>query len=235
MGLIIKDKIQMMIKGYPTVSDKYNISGAVLAGTTPVGFGELVKASDTVGYFEAITSTVAVSDILGFTVATNVKLNETWPSGGIRINPGEAFNLLVNGFIAVELDAGASFENKAAVAAVASASEDESVVVGKTYYTRSSSSAGAGYLNDGSYAYTVVASPVGDPSQSGYYELSNLGSDAVVDNVVPNAQVAVILATGKLTTADKIDNSTIVALPNTVFTGTKEYHGTTKIAEIYVK
>lgn len=164
MGLIIKDKIQLLMKGYPTVSDKYNVAGAVLAGTTPVGFGDLVKASSTAGYFEAITSTVAVTDILGFTVATNVKLNETWPSGGIAINPGEAFNLLVNGFIAIELD-----------------------------------------------------------------------SEATDSYIKANAKVAVILATGKCTTADKIDDSTIVALPNVVFTGTKETQGTAKLAEIYVK
>lgn len=42
------------------------------------------------------------------------------------------------------------------------ASTDAEVVSGKTYYTRSGSA--------GSYAYTVVASPTGNPSTSSYYE-----------------------------------------------------------------
>lgn len=111
MSLIIKDKIPMFIKGYPTVSDKYNVSGGILAGSTPVKFGELVKRTDTAGYFEAITSTVNLADIVGFALATNVKLAEDWPATTVQVNPGEAFNLLINGFIAVELDADATFAN----------------------------------------------------------------------------------------------------------------------------
>ena len=66
-----------------------------------------------------------------------------------------------------------------AVAAVATKSTDTSVDANKTYYTRASSSAGEGHLNDGTYAYTKVVTPTGDPSTSDYYELSNEGSDAV--------------------------------------------------------
>lgn len=235
MGLIIKDRLQMLIKGYPTVSDKYNVSGAILAGDTPITFGQLVKRSGTPGYFEAITDTVTLADIAGFCLATNVKLAENWPGTLVQVNPGEAFNLMINGFIAIELAADANIESVAAVAAVAVASTDTEVVAGKTYYTREASTAGAGYLNDGSYAYTAVADPTGDPSSLGYFELTTLGSDAIANACIPNAQVAVKLADGTLTTPDNIDGSTIVALPNCVFTGISEYHGLAKFAEIYVK
>ena len=108
MQLIIKDKIQKFMKGYPTVSDKYNVAGGTLMGSTAAKFGELVKFSSTKGYYEAITSSVTVAAIAGFVLATNVKLNETWPEGQVQVNPGEAFNLLVNGFMAIELDSEAT-------------------------------------------------------------------------------------------------------------------------------
>lgn len=109
MGLIIKDKIPMFKVGYPTVSDKYNITGGTLVGTTPAKFGDLVKFSATKGYFEAITGAVTLADIAGFTLATNVKLSETWPATDVQINPGEAFNLVLPGsYLAIELDSGAS-------------------------------------------------------------------------------------------------------------------------------
>lgn len=106
MGLIIKDKIKELMKGYPTVSDKYNVTGGMLTGNTPAKFGELVKFSGTKGYFEAITGAVTLPDVAGFVLATNVKLAEEWPGQNVQVNPGEAFNLLVNGFMAVELDSG---------------------------------------------------------------------------------------------------------------------------------
>lgn len=112
MGLIIKDKIPMFKVGYPTVSDKYNITGGTLVGATPVKFGDLIKFSTTKGFFEAITGAVTLADIAGFTLATNVKLAESWPAGTVQINPGEAFNLVLPGsYLAIELDAGAKEAN----------------------------------------------------------------------------------------------------------------------------
>ena len=112
MGLIINDKIKMFMVGYPTVSDKYNVAGGILEGDHPAHFGELVKLGSAPGYFDAIDGVDVtlsdVADIGGFALATNVKLNETWPAGTVQINPGEAFNLLINGFLAVELDADAA-------------------------------------------------------------------------------------------------------------------------------
>lgn len=165
MGLIINRNIPMLMVGYPTVSDKYNVAGATLVGSTSVPFGSLVKFSSTKGYYEAITSTVTLADIAGFVLATNVKLANNWPATTWAVNPGEAFNLVLpNSFMAIELDSGA----------------DD-------------------------------------------------------DYILPNSGVYVILATGKLTTSDKASAGTIVALPNVVFTGTYEVHGTKLVAEIFIK
>lgn len=164
MGLIINQSIQKMIAGYPTVSDKYNVAGGILSGSTAVKFGELVKVSSTTGYFEPATSVTDVANIAGFALATNVKLAEGFPGTVTQINPGEAFNLMINGFIAAELD-----------------------------------------------------------------------SEATVAKVTPNAKVYVILATGKLTTADKADTTKVVELPGYIFTGVIETQGTAKVAEIFVK
>lgn len=109
MSLIIKDKIPMFIVGYPTVSDKYNVSGALLEGDTSVAFGDLVTYGSSAGYFKAITEALAsVDKVAGFVLATNVKLNEKWPEGDIKVNPGEAFNLVLPGsYLAIALDSAA--------------------------------------------------------------------------------------------------------------------------------
>lgn len=106
MGLIIGKKgIPMFIVGFPTVSDKYNITGGVLTGEIPVKFGDLVKFSAEKGYYEAITGAVTLADIAGFVLGTNVKLNEKWPEGDVHVNPGEAFNLVLPGsYLAIALD-----------------------------------------------------------------------------------------------------------------------------------
>lgn len=163
MGLIINKSIPMFIVGYPTVSDKYNVTGGILVGNTPAKFGQLVKFSGTKGYFEAISGAVTLADIAGFVLATNVKLAENWPGSTVQVNPGEAFNLTLPGsYLAIELDAG-----------------------------------------------------------------------AVEGNIAANKPVGVILASGKLTT--EVVTATAPALPNVVFTGMYEKHGTTLVAEIYVK
>lgn len=167
MGLIIKDKIKKFQVGFPTVSDKYNIAGGVLTGSTAVNFGDLVKFSSTKGYFEAITSTVTLADIAGFVLGTNVKLALAYPgtNESVKVLPGEAFNLVLpDSFLAIKLDA-----------------------------------------------------------------------TAVAADIVANAKVYVILATGKITTSTNASAGTIVELPGVVFTGEYETEGSTILAEIYVK
>lgn len=105
MGLIIKNALPKFKVGYPTVSDKYNVTGGVLAGETPVKFGDLVKFSATKGYYEAITGEVTVDEIAGFVLATNVKLALDYPGTKVETLPGEAFNLaLPMSYMAIKLD-----------------------------------------------------------------------------------------------------------------------------------
>lgn len=109
MSLIINKSIPMFKQGYPTMSDKYNVTGGILTGNRPAQFGELVITTDTPGYFEAASAGVAsIADIAGVVVATNVKLAQEWPGETVQVNVNEAFNLLINGFIAVKLAATAT-------------------------------------------------------------------------------------------------------------------------------
>ena len=114
MAMIIKDKLQMLMKGFPTVSDKYNVLPAVLDGTAPVNFGDVVVYSGTAGYYTKPATITSAPQVAGFVVATNVKVPENYPGTTIQVNPGEAFNLLHSGYIAVALDAGATDSNVAA-------------------------------------------------------------------------------------------------------------------------
>ena len=68
-----------------------------------------------------------------------------------------------------------------AVAAVAGSplAENAAGSEGVTYYTRASSAAGAGYLNDGTYAYTKVDSIPASHNANVYYPLTTVGSNAV--------------------------------------------------------
>lgn len=109
MGLIINKSITKLMKGYPTVSDKYNVKGGILEGTENVVFGQLVQFGSATGYYKAIsaTSTVdAVTKIAGFVLATNVKLVTEYAGTKVETLPGEAFNLLLSGYIAVEIASG---------------------------------------------------------------------------------------------------------------------------------
>lgn len=105
MGLIIK-KIQMLMKGYPTISDKYDVAPAVLEGSGEVGFGAPVMFGSTTGRYKAFAAATGVGQLAGFVLATNVKAPAVYPATETpAVKPGEAFNLLVRGGIAVELDA----------------------------------------------------------------------------------------------------------------------------------
>lgn len=58
---------------------------------------------------------------------------------------------------------------------VYTASVDTSVQAGKTYYTRSGS--------EGSYVYTVVAEPTGNPSTSSYYEITSAKVPVIIGDL----------------------------------------------------
>lgn len=103
MGLIIKDKIQSLMVGYPTTSDKYDVEGG-LANET-LRFGDLVVAAS-LGVYKKVDG----AKVDGIVLATNVKLNTSYPAdeeGPVTVK-GEAFNLLIGGRVAVALDSDAS-------------------------------------------------------------------------------------------------------------------------------
>lgn len=105
MGLIIKDKIQSLMVGYPTTSDKYDVEGG-LANET-LRFGDLVVA-ESVGVYKKVDAT----KVDGIVLATNVKLNTSYPAdaeGPVTVK-GEAFNVLIKGRVAVALDSDATKE-----------------------------------------------------------------------------------------------------------------------------
>lgn len=52
MSLIIKDKIKQLMRGYPTVSDKYNVEGGIIEGTNGVNFGDMVVYGSKTGYYK---------------------------------------------------------------------------------------------------------------------------------------------------------------------------------------
>lgn len=110
MGLIKgKNGIQKMIIGYPTVSDKYDVAPATLEGSSFVYNGDVVMFGSAAGLYKKAASLTAASQIAGIVLATNVKVPSTYPApaGSVATQTGDAFNLIVKGFIAVELDGGA--------------------------------------------------------------------------------------------------------------------------------
>lgn len=128
MSLIIKDKIKQLMRGYPTVSDKYNVEGGIIEGTNGVNFGDMVVYGSKTGYYKKATALTSVDEIAGFVLATNVKLEDTWcgENKGPVTYPGEAFNLFMNGFIAIALKSDATLaqiKNGAKVAVVLASAE----------------------------------------------------------------------------------------------------------------
>ena len=115
MGLIIKNKIAQLKKGYPTVSDKYNVQGGINEGVA-LHFGDLVtyatagnpatQTGATTGHY--VKMTAVEQKLAGIVLATNVKLANKYPgdsNASVETLKGEAFNLLVRGFIAVKVKA----------------------------------------------------------------------------------------------------------------------------------
>ena len=91
--------------GYPTTSDKYDVEGG-LANET-LRFGDLVVA-ESVGVYKKVDAT----KVDGIVLATNVKLNTSYPAdaeGPVTVK-GEAFNVLIKGRVAVALDSDATKE-----------------------------------------------------------------------------------------------------------------------------
>ena len=111
MGLIYgKSGIPKLMVGYPTVSDKYDVGPAVLEGSTAIFPGDVVMHGSASGAYLPASSLTKFEEVAGIALATNVKVPTQYPApaGPVAYQPGEAFGLLVRGFVAVALDAGAS-------------------------------------------------------------------------------------------------------------------------------
>lgn len=108
MSMILNTSIKKLMKGYPTVSDKYDVTGGVLDSTSAaIAFGTVMIYTDTSGVFAPIAAASTVADVAGVALSPNVKLTDTWHSNSQEtlIQPGEAVNLCFNGFMAVEVEA----------------------------------------------------------------------------------------------------------------------------------
>lgn len=109
MGLIIKNAIKKMFKGYPTVSDKYNVAGATNEGPADINFGDVVVYGSQTGFYKKASNITAATQIAGICLATNVKSALQYPAEAeIATKTGEQFNLFLDGYIAIELDAAAT-------------------------------------------------------------------------------------------------------------------------------
>lgn len=117
MGLILNKSVSKFIKGFPTVSDKYNVAGGILESGT-AEFGQLLMLGSQPGYFKPAASLTAATQLGGIVLGTNVKVPTNYPGTEVNVVAGEAFNLLVDGFIAIELASTAKISEVSANAAV---------------------------------------------------------------------------------------------------------------------
>lgn len=105
MGLILNRELPKLLKGYPTVSDKYDVAGGTLkAGSEKIEVGTVLAYTDVAGVYAAATASDAAK-VAGVACAPNVKLTDSWEGDGkTYVHAGEAVNILVRGFVAVEVD-----------------------------------------------------------------------------------------------------------------------------------
>lgn len=110
MSLILgKDGVQKLMVGYPTVSDKYDIGPGSVEGSDPIAPGDIVMHGSAHGLYKPAATISDFAQIAGIALATNVKVPTEYPApaGPVPFQPGEAFGLLVRGFVAIALDADA--------------------------------------------------------------------------------------------------------------------------------
>ena len=155
MSLIIKDKIAQLKKGYPTVSDKYNVQGGVYVGEDALHFGDALAYGPTTGHYVKLTGAEG-QKLAGICLATNVKLANKYPgdnSSKVETLPGEAFNLLVRGFIAVEIaDATAAYLEALDMPETTKAEKDAKELAIKEAINSAAVEGAHVYLVDGEFA-----------------------------------------------------------------------------------
>lgn len=120
MSLILGSSgIQKLMAGYPTVSDKYDVAPATLESGTAHN-GSVMMFGSAHSLYKVAASITAATQIAGVLLATNVKTPDTYPAatGSVATLAGEQFNLIVRGFVAVELDENAVLADAVEGAAV---------------------------------------------------------------------------------------------------------------------
>lgn len=105
MGLIKGSAgIQKLLLGYPTVSDKYEVAPATLGGSANAQNGDIMVYTSTESVYERLADKASGSvEVAGVLLATNVKTPSVYPANteSVATIPGEAFNLMKKGFIAL--------------------------------------------------------------------------------------------------------------------------------------
>jgi hypothetical protein len=109
MSLILgRNGIQKLMAGYPTVSDKCDVAPATLESGVASN-GSVMMHGTAHSLYKVASSVATAEQVAGVLLATNVKVPGTYPAatGSVETKAGEQFGLIVRGFVAVELDAGA--------------------------------------------------------------------------------------------------------------------------------
>lgn len=105
MGMIINRALPKLKKGYPTSTDKYSVRGATLNAETGV-----VHGGDLIEYvgdesFKKVTATTNVEDIAGVCLSSLTRVVNGLTGDGIASwGAGDTIDLVVGGFIAIEVD-----------------------------------------------------------------------------------------------------------------------------------
>lgn len=157
MAMIINNTLPVLMKGYPTESDKYDVLPAILSVSSEVGhFGDFVTYDG--GAYKVVSSTTKVTDVAkvaGVLLATNVKLVTDFFGGSsaeAETRPGEAFNLCFKGAIALPVATGVDATSIVAGTAVNLTSEGKvttaTVASGSVFALEHSVFTGITYTND---------------------------------------------------------------------------------------
>ena len=108
MSNILNKSIAKLMKGYPTVADKYDVAGGVLASdAAAIEPGALLVFTAESGVYTPAVAASTVDNIAGIALAQNVKLTDIWSSTASKTltQPGEAVNLCIRGLVAVDVGA----------------------------------------------------------------------------------------------------------------------------------
>ena len=104
MSLIYGSNVPKLQLGYQTEVNNKGVKGGTIAGNTPVPFGAVVAYGNETGFYTAVTNQTSGGAIAGFALGTLISVPSDYPaSDATSYKPGQAFNLMVKGSLAVEI------------------------------------------------------------------------------------------------------------------------------------